>query len=353
MPKLTKRKSKTPGLPPGTLVHVGERKTHKVKITVIDYDDKKFQQTEMKDVDECSRYKDTATVTWINMDGIHEIDLLKALGESFTIHSLVLEDILNTGQRPKMDDYEDYLFIVMKMFYFDEEKKEIIPEHISLILGHNFVISFQEAQGDVFNPVRERLEKNYGRIRKMGADYLTYALMDAVVDNYFVIMEKQGENIEVLEEIYDDPHVNAISEIHRLRRELIYLRKSIWPLREVINIMQRQEHPLIKKGTRVFLRDLYDHLIQVVETIETYREMATSLLDLYLSSISNRMNEVMKVLTIIATIFIPLSFIAGVYGMNFRYMPELEWRYGYLYALALMLAVALVLLGYFKRKEWF
>lgn len=239
------------------------------------------------------------------------------------------------------------------MLFYNENNNEVDVEQISLILGENFVISFQERPGDVFDPIRDRIRNAKGRIRKMGVDYLVYALIDAVVDNYFSIMEKFTEKIESLEEeLINDPTPNTSRTIHNLKREMIFLRKSVWPLREVVNVLERGDLRFIKKSTRVFLRDLYDHTIQVIDTIETLRDMVSGMLDIYLSSISNRMNEVMKVLTIIATIFIPLTFIAGIYGMNFRYMPELQWQWGYFTVWIIMGAVAISMLFYFKRKRW-
>jgi len=353
MQKLFKKRSEKVGLPPGTLVYVGEKKVEKVIITVFDYDSERYEEKELKSIEECFPYKDSPTVTWINMAGIHQVDLMEKIGNHFGIHPLVIEDILNTGQRPKMDDLEDYLFVVLKMLDYNKEDDEINAEQISIILGQNFVISFQEKEGDVFEPIRERIRKNKGRIRKMGADYLAYTLLDSVVDNYFTILEKIGERIEFLEEeLVENPSTQTLQEIHRLKRELIFLRKSIWPLREVISELDRGESPLIKETTGIYLRDVYDHTIQVIDTVETFRDMISGILDVYLSSISNKMNEVMKVLTIIATIFIPLTFLAGIYGMNFRYMPELEWHRGYFAILFLMVIIGIGLVIYFRKKKW-
>jgi magnesium transporter len=341
------------GLPPGTLVHVGERKAEKVKITIIDYDPKNYQEKEVERIEECFPFKDKPTITWINVDGLQEVKIVEKIGAHFGIHPLIMEDILHTGQRPKAEDLGDYLFIVLKMIYHDEDEDEIMGEQISLILGHNYVISFQEREGDIFNPIRERLRNGKGRIRKAGADYLAYALVDAIVDHYFVILEKFGEKIESLEEeLVTNPTPETMHIIHKSKSHLIFLRKSVWPLREVINALERGESPLITKSTGMYLRDVYDHTIQVIETTETFRDMVSGMLDIYLSSVSNRMNEVMKVLTIIATIFIPLTFIAGIYGMNFKFMPELEWHWGYPTALIIMLGVVGFMVMYFRRKRW-
>lgn len=349
---VTKRSNKT-GLPPGTLVHIGEKKVEKARITIIDYDEVEFQEEEVETVKECFPFKDKPTVMWINIDGIHEIKIIEEIGKHFDIHPLILEDVLNTGQRPKMDDFENYIFIVLKMLYYGEDTKEIKTEQVSLILGLNFIISFQEKEGDVFNPVRERIRNSKGRIRKMGSDYLAYALVDAIVDNYFIILEKVGEEIEFLEEeLVTDPRPETLQSIHRLKREMILLRKSVWPLREVIDALKRGESSLIHESTGIYLKDVYDHTIQIIDAIETFQDMISGMLDTYLSSISNRMNEVMKVLTIIATIFIPLTFIAGIYGMNFEYMPELGWHWGYFMVWFIIIIVTISMIFYFRRKGW-
>ena len=352
MPKITKRSKKT-GLPPGTLVHVGEKKTDKARITIIDFDKERFQEKEVEAIEECFPFKDEPTVTWINIDGIHDIGIIEKIGKHFGIHPLILEDVLNTAHRPKMEDLGDYIFILLKMLHFDEHEKEIKIEQVSLILGKNFVISFQERKGDVFNPIRERIRNCKGRIRKMGGDYLAYSLVDAIVDNYFIILEKIGEEVEFLEEeLVGDPGPETLHKIHGLKKEMIFLRKSVWPLREVINALKRGESPLINESTEIYLKDVYDHTIQVIDTIETFRDVISGMLDTYLSVASNKMNEVMKVLTIIATIFIPLTFIAGIYGMNFEHMPELKWYWGYFMVWFVMTIVAVLMVFYFKKKRW-
>ena len=353
MPKLVKKRSTKSGLPPGTLIHIGERKTEEIKITIMNYDEIQFQEKEAKTFEECFAYKGMPTVTWINIDGIHQVETLEKLGECFELHALTLEDVLNTEQRPKIEDFSDYMYIVLKMFSYDEKNNEIIIEQVSLILGSNFVVSFQENVGDVFNPVRERIRSGKGKLRKMGADYLVYTLLDAIVDNYFIILEKIGEQIEFIEErLVTDPASETLSIIHKLKRDILFLRKAVWPLREVISGMERGESSLIKGSTKIYLRDVYDHNIQIIDTIETLREMLSGMLDIYLTSISNRLNAVMKVLTIIATIFMPLTFLAGIYGMNFKYMPELEWKWGYPLILLVMFSIGISMLFYFKRKKW-
>ncbi len=353
MSRLIKKISKKAGLPPGTLVHVGKEKDETIKVTIIDYDEKHFEEREVKKVEECLPFKDKPTVTWINIDGIHNLGIIEAIGKHFGLHPLVLEDIVNTGQRPKMEDFGDYIFVVLKMIYYDEKEDEIKTKQVSLIISKNFVISFQERKGDVFNPIRERIGGSKGRIRKMGADYLAYALIDSVIDNYFVILEKVGEKLEGMEEdLVTNPTPETLQAIHSLKREMIFLRKSVWPLREVIGGLERGESKLVQESTQIYFRDVYDHTIQVMDAIETSRDMLSGMLDIYLSSVSNRMNEVMKVLTITATIFIPLTFIAGIYGMNFQYMPELGWHWGYFAGLLVMGIIGISMLVYFKRKKW-
>jgi magnesium transporter len=353
LPKLVKKKSKKMGLPPGTLVHIGKKRMEEVKISIIDYDEEHLQEKETKSIEECFPYKNKPTVTWINVDGLHEIKVVEEIGKCFNLHPLILEDIVDTDQRPKIKDFRDYIFIVLKMLYYDKEDNEIQVEQVSLILGKNYVISFQEREGDVFNAIRERIRNNIGRIRKLGADYLVYALIDAIIDNYFIIIEKLGEKIENLEDkVSSRPKPANLRVIHRLKRDLIFLRKSVWPLREVISILERGESSLILESTNVYLRDIYGHTIQVMDTVETLRDMTSGMLEIYLSSVSNRMNEIMKMLTIVATIFIPLTFITGIYGMNFRYMPEIKWFWGYPIVLLGMLIIGIVMVIYFKRKKW-
>jgi len=353
MVKFIKRRAKKIGLPPGTPVFVGEKKIEKAKITIIDYDEKQFQEKELRTIEECFPFKDTPTVTWINVDGIHQVDIIENIGRHFELHPLILEDIMNTEQRPKIEDFERYIYVVLKMLYYDEKEHETKIEQASLILGENFVISFQEMEGDIFDHIRERIRNGKGRIRKMGADYLCYALLDTIVDKYFMILERLGERIEGMEEeLVDNPKPELLQEIHRLKREMIFLRKSVWPLREVINSLGRGESSLIQESSRIYLKDVYDHTIQVIDTVETFRDMVSGMHDTYLSVISNRMNEVMKVLTIIATIFIPLTFIAGIYGMNFKFMPELEWRWAYFAVWIVILVIAVIMVIFFRRRRW-
>ncbi len=353
MQRIIKKSSKSRGLPPGALIHIGEKKTDKIKISVLDYSLGKYDEKEIKKIEDCYSFKRKPSITWINIDGLHEVDVIEKIGKYFDIHPLVLEDILNTDQRPKMENYEKYIFLVLKMLYSDDKTNEIHSEQVSLVLGNNFVISFQETIGDVFDSVRERIRGSKGRIRKMGSDYLAYSLIDAIVDNYFIILEKIGEKIESMQEdIIKNPNPQNLNHIYKLKRDMIYLRKSVWPLREVINGLLRGESKIIKKSTNIYLRDLYDHTIQVIDTVETYRDMISGMLDIYMSSISNKMNEVMKVLTIFAAIFIPLTFIVGVYGMNFQYMPELSIEWAYPAIWVVIISVSVTLLAYFKHRKW-
>jgi len=351
--KLVKKKSKKAGLPPGSIVHIGNKRAEKTKISIVDYNEEQFQEKEVKTVKECCSYKEKPTITWINIDGVHEEKIIEELGKIYNFHPLILEDIVDTDQRPKIKDFGDYIFIILKMHYYDKENNEIKIEQVSLIFGKNYVISFQEREGDVFNPIRERIRNNIGRIRKARADYLIYALMDAIIDNYFTILEKLGEETEDLEaKVIKDPAPANLQIIYKLKSELIFLRKSVWPLREVISILEKGESVLIDKSTNIYLRDIYGHTIQVMDTVETLRDVISGTLDVYLSSVSNKMNEIMKVLTIIATIFIPLTFIAGVYGMNFQYMPELKWVWAYPLILSVMLIIGIVMVIFFKRRKW-
>jgi magnesium transporter len=348
-----KSSSKKAGLPPGTLVHVGEKRTEAVRITVIDYDENCVEEKTDVTLDDCLPLKPLPTVTWVNVTGIHDVDIIRDFGKAFDIHPLVLEDIVHTGQRPKLEDLGEHLYIVLKMLVSGNAGNGFDAEQVSLILGPNFVLSFQEREGDVFDAIRDRIKQGKGRIRKAGSDYLAYRLLDAIVDNYFVVLERVGEEIEEIQEaVLEQPGSATLKQIQDMKREMIFLRKSVWPLREAISNMERGETPLIGEGVRPYLRDVYDHTIQVIDTVETFRDMISGTLDIYLSSVSNRMNEVMKVLTIIATIFIPLTFMAGVYGMNFKYMPELEWEWGYLTIWILMLLLGCLMLWGFKRKNW-
>lgn len=340
------------GAPPGTLIYYGEEHTAKVRITLIEYNEKEFIEKEFYDITECIQNVDPGMVKWINVDGVHDVELIEHVGKHFNIHPLTLEDIVNTNQRPKFEEYDNYVVAIMKMIYYDVE---LHSEQLSVVMMEGgMVISFQEAQGgDAFDLIRNRIRAGKGRIRKMGADYLAYALIDAVVDCYFSILEKIGDRIELLEEeVVADPNKETMQQLHYMKREMIFVRKAVWPMRELINNMERSETELISPSTDIYLRDVHDHTIRVIDTVETYRDLLSGMMDIYLSSVSNRMNEVMKVLTIITTIFVPVTFVAGVYGMNFDFMPELHSKWGYLLTWAVMLTMMISLLFYFRKKKW-
>jgi len=353
MAKFFKKRGKSIGLTPGTPVHIGERLMEKPKISIIDYSSSVLEEKTLKDIEECIDYQKKPTITWINIDGIHQAQIIDKIGQIFQIHPLTQENIMNTAQRSKIEFFPNYVYIALKMIYWNENEQEISIEHISLVLMDNIVLSFQEKEGDVFNPIRQRIKSKAGKIRKSSSDYLLYALLDSIVDQYFLVLEKLGEQSETLEDfLINQPSPENLQTIHMVKRNLLFLKNAVWPLREVINKLEKDESSLIHKNTKLFLRDLYDHTIQVIETVEALRDMVSGLLDIYLSSISNKMNEVMKVLTIIATIFIPLTFIAGIYGMNFNFMPELSWKWGYPAILGAMFLIGLGMMYFFKKKKW-
>ena len=353
MARLIKKTSKKAGLSPGSMVHIGEKKIDAVKITLLHYDQDQLLEKTLPSIEASFPYKDTPPVTWINVDGLHDVKTIEKIGPRFGIHPLVLEDIVNTGQRPKAEEFDEYIYVVIKMLDIDRAVDHITAEQVSLIIGPHFLISFQEKERGVFDFVRERIRKARGRIRKYGSDYLAYALMDAVVDHYFAILEKLAEKIEQLEnQLLENPTSRILEDIHHIKREMIIFRKQVWPLREVLNSLIKDSSELIQESTHIYLRDVYDHPIQVVDTIESLRDVLSGLSDLYLSTVSNRMNEVMKVLTIIATIFIPLTFIAGIYGMNFEFMPELKWPWAYPALWLLLIAIFVAMMLWFKRKKW-
>jgi magnesium transporter len=354
MKKNPTKQSHTIGARPGELLFVGEKKKQSVRIELMDFDQNQVKQKVLKRVEDSFPFKGTPTVTWLNIDGLHDTRVIEKAGQHFGLHPLVMEDILNTGQRPKVEDFDDHLFLVLKMLSYDTEKEELVSEQISFILGKDFLLSFQEKEGDVFDSVRERIRTTKSRIRRTAPDYLMYALVDAVVDNYFLILEQLGERVEALEdEVITSPSQQTLERIHRLKRELLYLRKSVWPLREVISLLEHMDTDLIHPDTGIYLKDVYDHTIQVIDNVESYRDMSAGMVESYLSSINNRMSEVMKVLTVFAAIFIPLTFLTGLYGMNFDYMPELHWEYGYLFFWGVTLFSAGLMAYYFKRKKWY
>ncbi|MBM9603791.1 magnesium/cobalt transporter CorA [Desulfopila inferna] len=353
-----KRHAATKGDRPGRVVFVGQKKIEKPEFSIINYDRTELQEFKVGSIEECFPFRDKPVMSWINIDGLHDVSVIEKIGSHFGVHPLIREDIANTEQRPKLEIGDDYIFLSIKMLYPNEDENRIISEQFSFIFGENFVISFQERSGDVFDSVRARLRDTVPRVRFMTSDYLAYTLVDAIVDHYFVIMEHLAVTVEATEDdLIDDPSPDDLATIHDLKRQLILIRKATWPLREIISRLERTENPLIQQTTRLYIRDVYDHTVQVIDTVETFRDMVSGLLDIYLSSVSNKMNEVMKVLTIIATIFIPLGFLAGVYGMNFDTsspynMPELGMRYGYWLFWVLVVVVSMGLLLFFRRKRW-
>jgi len=353
MRKLLKKRNKKLGMPPGSLVYIGDNPTSEPQLTIVSFDETHCSITHPKSLEECTLYKNLPGTTWINVDGLGKTELITQLGSCLGLHPLVMEDILNTDQRPKVEDFGDYLYVVVKMLSYDPGKNEIISEQISFVLGKNFVISFQEGEQNDFIPILDRINNNVGYSRKMSADYLLYSMLDVVVDHYFLLLEKLGEEIDDIQDnMINRPGSESIAVFHKFKREMISLRKALWPLREVIGFLEREISPLVTPATQVYLRDLYDHTIQVIDTVENIRDTLSGMLDIYMSTINYKMNEIMKVLTIIATIFIPLSFITGVYGMNFVYMPELHWKWGYPAVWGLMIAVTAGMLAYFKKKKW-
>jgi magnesium transporter len=347
------KRKKNAGAAPGTLVHVGQQRVDAASISLIEYSNELFEEIVVPTVVGLTERLQSTVTNWINVNGLHDISLIEQLGSHFAIHPLVLEDCLNTSQRPKLDDYDTYVFIVLKMLYSNESTSRYEEEQISIILGENFVVSFQEREGDVFAPIRDRMRAGRGRIRTGGPAYLVYALIDAVVDNYFYVLDDMNDHLEALDhEVIEAPTPSTLQDIYILKREIIQLRRSIVPLRDVIGKLQKGEPKLIDSSTGIYFSDVYDHLLQVVESIDSQREMISSLIELYLTSISNKTTEIMKVLTLMAAIFIPITFVAGVYGMNFNRMPELNWKYGYAYAWCIMLAIAVSMILYFKKKKW-
>lgn len=346
--------SRKAGLPPGTLVHTGALPTTgATTVSAISYSAEDFREYHPQNLDQCIPVKGTGTITWINLEGLHDLELIRHFGDCYGLHPLILEDLVNTSQRPKLEDYGDYLFIVTRMIRFQKDRG-IETEQVAMILGPGYLLSFQEGiVGDAFESVRERIRSGRGRLRSLGADYLTYALMDAIVDGYFTVLEEMGEYLEDLEEeLAQGPTQMILKRIIALKREIIFMRKSAWPLREVTSALERGESQLIGDPSRVYFRDIYDHSIQVIDGVETFRDLLSGMLDLYLSSIGNRTNEVMKFLTVIGTIFLPLTFLVGVYGMNFKHIPELSWPNGYFELWGVMLAISLGMVLYFKRKRW-
>ena len=348
-----KNRSEKTGFSPGSIVHIGEKRAETTRISIVDYDMDQIREQEVTEVEACFPFKAEPSITWINIDGLHEVELIEKIGRYFDVHPLILEDIVHTQTRSKIEDFDQFAFIVFKMLHYDEITHEIWDEQFSIILGSNFVISFQEREDTLYDPLRERIRNPKNRIRRRGADYLAYALIDTVVDNYFVILETLQAKIETLEEeLFTSMSKESFHAINDLKRKLIALRRATSPLREIISAIQKEELSLIDESNLIFFKDIYDHTLQVQETIDIYRELVSGLHDTYLTNVNNKMNETMKTLTITATIFIPLTFLAGIYGMNFKYLPELEWRWGYFGFWGVSIAIVGLMVYYFKKKEW-
>lgn len=342
------------GLPPGSIIYVGEKKIDNVKISLTEYDEKDVETREIKSVEEIDPYTDTPQVTWVNVCGLHDTELIKQIGEKFNIHPLVLEDILNTETRPKIEITEKYIFIAMKMLTTNGHDHQPVIEQVSFILGNSFIFSFLEKSDNIFIPIKDRIINNSGKVRKQDSDYLFYTLMDIVVDQYYLTLEHIEEKIELLDdEVITNTDQSQIKKVYTLKNKLLLIRRSIWPLREIFSRLIREESNLIDKKVMPYLRDLLDHTIQITETIDLQREIINGLMETHLSLMSYKMNEVMKVLTVIATIFIPLTFIVGVYGMNFDYLPELHWTWAYFAAWGVMIGITTFMIFFFKRKKWF
>ena len=353
MNKTMKKKSVKTGLPPGSLIHIGDKKNKDVQIRIFSYTEENYEEN-LIEINKLSQLLPLKSgIHWIEVEGIHDVDIIKELGDVFGLHPLVLEDILNTDHRPKIENYDNYAYIVAKLLLYDEKESEFTTEQESFILGENYIISFSERKTEIYDKVQERIRQGVGHTRKMGADYLLYSLLDVIVDNYFDVLESLSDEIELAEdELISNPSPETLKAIHKFKKQMLYMHKAVWPLREVIGVLERNEITLMKESNSIYIRDLYDHVIQIMETVETLRDILSSMLDMYLSSISNRMNEVMKILTMISTVFIPLTFIVGLYGMNFKYMPELSWTFMYPVVWVIMISIAVLMLSFFKKKKW-
>jgi magnesium transporter len=338
---------------PGTLIHTGEKYTQEPIVTIIDFNQQEFNEQKPESWDECAPSGRTDIVRWIHVLGVHDIELIQKIGANFKIHPLILEDILHTQQRPKVELLSDSIYLILRAFNYDDDDKILDSEQISFLIGNYFLLSFQESGKDIFEQIKTRISKNLGRIRKSGPDYLAYSLFDLIVDQYFIVLDEFSERIETLEdEVIEFPTSETLQEIHRLKRDMITLRRNIWPIREITSKLARRDSSLIEDATIVYLRDLNDHVVQINDLVETYRETLTGIMDIYLSSVSNRLNGVMKVLTVISTIFIPLTLIASIYGMNFTVMPELDIPWSYPLLLLTMAFLGIILTFYFRQKRW-
>lgn len=346
------RKRKT-GLPPGSLVHVGDIKIARPEISLMEYDATQVLERKFQSIDESRQYQSSKSTVWLNVYGLHEPEVMAEIGRRFNLHPLVMEDVLHTEQRPKVDDYGEYLYLVTHFFAYDPATMRLSADQVSIVIGRNFVLTFQERPTGFFDPIRERLRADKGQIRKFAADYLAYSLLDTVVDRYFVVLDQLTERVELLEdEVVERASPGIMHAIHHFKRETLALRRAVWPLREVLNTLQRGDAHFFAAETLIYLRDVYDHTVHIIESLEATRDLIASLLDIYLSSVSNRVNLEVRVLTVITTIFMPATLISGIFGMNFRSMPWLNLQYGFLLALGLMVVVALAMAALFWRRRW-
>ena len=353
MARFIKSRKESAGNVPGSPVFIGKQKVEQCIVRVMDFDTLHLDEMVIDTIEDCRPYVDTTAVTWISVYGLHDVEKIQQLGEIFSMHPLALEDVLNTGQRPKFKEYDDTLFVVLKMLRFESEEEIVQEDQLSLVLGANYLLTFHEKPIDVFLPVRERIRKQRGRIRQCGPDYLAYAILDTVVDNYTICIEAIGSRIEDLEElVLEDPSQEVLGQITTYKREINYLRKSVRPAWELIINLMKSDTEIIRETTIPFLKDLQDLVSHAAETIDNYREMLTDQLGIYNTAVSNKLNEIMKILTIFAAIFIPLTFIAGIYGTNFEYLPELKFRYSYFIFWGIMVTVAAVMIRFFKKKGW-
>ncbi len=357
MARFFKKRTQNEGAVPGSLIFIGQRKMDQVRISVMDYNKENCTEATFDNIEEAIQFTHNNTVTWINIEGLHDTSFIEKVGKHFSIHSLVLEDILNTGQRSKFESIEDYMFITLKMLDLQEEQEDhemwISSEQVSMIVKDNFLITFQEQTGDVFEPVRDRIRNNRGRIRYSGCDYLAYVLLDSIVDNYIYLIEELGEGVEDLElNVLDSPEDDILEDINGYKRELNFLSKVIRPVRDTVINFTRTENESLQETTRIYLRDLQDLTLHSVESIDTYRELLNDYLNIYHTRVSNRLNDIMRVLTIFSAIFIPLTFLAGIYGTNFEYFPELSYKYSYFIFLGACFMIGIGMLFFFKRKKW-
>ena len=339
---------------PGSLVHVGEVLETTTRMTLMDYSKAKLEQVEVESIDQIVKYKTSTSVTWVIIEGLTNVDIIEGIGVNFGIHDLVLEDILNTHQRPKFEEYDNYLFIVLKCLLPEGDQFSVSYEQISFLLLKNFVFVFKEKTDDLFHPLQQRIINSKGRFRELGPDYLTYTILDRIVDQNFILIDDLDETITELEDslLASEPSRDTLNKIQRLKRKIISIRRHVSPVREMMAAMLRSESELIDEKTHIYLRDVSDHVIRVIEAVELHRDILNGLLEIYLSTVSNKMNEAIKVLTVFASIFIPLTFITGIYGMNFEYMPELKWKWAYPILWLAFVTIPVVLLIYFKKKKW-